>query len=734
MRLILCTFVFLTCGLLQAATPSTWPPVWAGDANGGTVGVNQDDHTGFDYGSDSWGYWANLEIKDGVGGNVIATVEMRYIEPQSFSMGAPTNELGARPFEIPRTTIPDALINGGQPFWISASECSQEIWEECHKLLDPAFQMKLKDMENADITDLDTAAFPINLSGAKYLRQYYNASGYPNDRPGGNGLNATHTINPSTPKDAMGNNIADKSLADLLTNWRSTVDTNFRASFDQFKSVRSIESQTYDACFDFCDSVLPNGIQTTLGSALAKQIRLPTEEEWEYVCRAGTLTPYWSGRRLYSGRALSITASTVDSAEGFTLPFNAADIENDILSIAGGNVGSSVPDSLETNEWYTGTRNYLVASNVVGGHAFVGFGGSDWTVEIKGEVTLSGGSFGIEKMVANFDGRYQRHFVPEHFGNYTPILMTYELVSGVYEPRPYPSYSADGIPTAANMYYRYLNHSHDLTDASDFVAVAVANANCKINKRNANSGDLFVDPVTYGDFYNGRQLEYREMVPIYVKYFPGGTEDLEGTHVYDYDSIYQATPQLHPIRTIYARADFENDGVRTGSTYPDDQDFVGVMARDLDITGGTQPDPMTLNQYVEAYQNAVINLPDLIPASFYSGPDSSITHFQTMHENTLFLDETIITMGSPQPTFEHHAEAQQRNPFGLIHTHGNVAEWTSTDWDGKSHKATHASGPYKVTRGGSWKTNADACRSAARVARDPSQAYDDVGFRFIIDD
>jgi sulfatase modifying factor 1 len=51
-----------------------------------------------------------------------------------------------------------------------------------------------------------------------------------------------------------------------------------------------VESVSWDDCRDFINKL--NGLKSGL------HLRLPTEAEWEYACRAGTQTPFWFGENI----------------------------------------------------------------------------------------------------------------------------------------------------------------------------------------------------------------------------------------------------------------------------------------------------------------------------------------------------------------------------------------------------------------------------------------------------
>ena len=91
----------------------------------------------------------------------------------------------------------------------------------------------------------------------------------------------------------------------------------------------------------------------------------------------------------------------------------------------------------------------------------------------------------------------------------------------------------------------------------------------------------------------------------------------------------------------------------------------------------------------------------------------------------------------------HPVRQKAPNPWGLYDVHGNVAEWCNDFYaerpaaDGAAADPRGpASGDERVLRGGSWASDAGACRSAARAAETPGFAdvcfgYEKYGFRCV---
>lgn len=128
----------------------------------------------------------------------------------------------------------------------------------------------------------------------------------------------------------------------------------------------------------------------------------------------------------------------------------------------------------------------------------------------------------------------------------------------------------------------------------------------------------------------------------------------------------------------------------------------------------------------------------------YGGPDDDFAPFANMADATLRNFATDpYTIYQPLPTFTKYDDwiprdtryddrglvsvevgSYQANAWGLYDMHGNVTEWTRSEY--------HASPDgRKVVRGGSWRDRPQRCRSAFRLAYPAWQGVYNVGFRVI---
>lgn len=101
--------------------------------------------------------------------------------------------------------------------------------------------------------------------------------------------------------------------------------------------------------------------------------------------------------------------------------------------------------------------------------------------------------------------------------------------------------------------------------------------------------------------------------------------------------------------------------------------------------------------------------------------------YYTYHPKMASVDDGNMIMANPGSYLS--------NPFGLYDMHGNVAEWTRSDYSSYPYnEKEQGKAELKVVRGGSWKDHPKEATAASRKGYYPHQKVHNVGFRMIIED
>lgn len=102
--------------------------------------------------------------------------------------------------------------------------------------------------------------------------------------------------------------------------------------------------------------------------------------------------------------------------------------------------------------------------------------------------------------------------------------------------------------------------------------------------------------------------------------------------------------------------------------------------------------------------------------------------FYSYHPKMESVDDGNMIMAAPG--------SYKANPFGLYDMHGNVSEWTRSDYAPykQKQKKGEVREVQKVVRGGSWKDHPKTATAYYRRAYYPHQSVYNVGFRIVMED
>jgi formylglycine-generating enzyme required for sulfatase activity len=109
-----------------------------------------------------------------------------------------------------------------------------------------------------------------------------------------------------------------------------------------------------------------------------------------------------------------------------------------------------------------------------------------------------------------------------------------------------------------------------------------------------------------------------------------------------------------------------------------------------------------------------------------SPQDSWYGYYTFLPKEQSVDDSCLVQVGGKQ---------HEANPFGLYYMHGNVCEWTRSDYAPYPYKPDYKEeAVYKTVRGGSFIERPKFSTSYSRKGYFPYQRVFNVGFRVIIED
>ena len=446
--------------------------------------------------------------------------------------------------------------------------------------------------------------------------------------------------------------------------------------------------------------------------------RLPTEAEWEYACRAGTATMYYSGDSESDlsrvGWFIEISNKTHPVGQKEPNEWGLYDMHGNVWEwcndwyasdyysyspsqnptgpqtgshhvLRGGSYQNTADGCAAVHREYDGSpvRWYNSVGFRVGRGAFTPGYTISGTVTGTDGVTVSLSGDDSDSQTVNDGGSYS--FTVEHGGNYTVM----------------PSKSGYSFTPASKDFSSVnSNQTQDFTATEnvpkEIVMVSIPGGTFQMGSNDGSSGERPVHTVTLDAFQMSSteitKSQYDAITGANPSYFAG--DNLPVTLVSWYDAVRfcNALSDSAGLEKCYDESTWECDFSRNGFRLPTEAEW------EYACRAGT-----TTKYYTGDSES------DLDRAGWYSSNSSLKTH----------------TVGG-----------KTANAWRLYDMHGNVWEWCN-DWYGSygSESAHNPSGAQRgssrVLRGGCCSNFATFCRSAYRHLSTPDSRKSAIGFRVV---
>ncbi len=484
-----------------------------------------------------------------------------------------------------------------------------------------------------------------------------------------------------------------------------------------------VENVTWNEAAEFCaklsqqEKLTPFDFRSgeTMTSLEGTGYRLPTEAEWEYACRAGTTTRFWSGDEdqdlTRAGRFLSNSGGRTHSAgELKANPFGLADVH--------GNVWEYVLDG-----WDPGFHRQFQAK--VATDPFRRLSADSMPISRGGCGTLS------SELLRSASRLYISP--PRDLWTGFRVVLVAPAVKELLGKT-----GVNAPPSAVAPFDEKQAHAHQRAWA-DHLGVPVEYTNSiGMNFRLIPPGEFLMGSTAeeiaaaHKDVGDNQSEAPQHKVILTQPIYLGVNEVTQA----EYEKVMGVNPSKFALTGIVKEA---VAGLETAEhpvemvSWNDAAEFCAKLSKQEKL----KPFYFRAGETITPLDGTGYRLPSEAEWEFACRAGTATKYWIGDKDEDLVRAGWI---GGNSGWRTHAAGKLKANPFGLSDIHGNVWEWMQDGWDASYYgqfpdkpainpHSPFSAGSPRVIRGGCWILPASRCRSSLRFPVDPLARYDYFGFR-----
>jgi formylglycine-generating enzyme required for sulfatase activity/serine/threonine protein kinase len=455
-----------------------------------------------------------------------------------------------------------------------------------------------------------------------------------------------------------------------------------------------------------------NAIQTWLAGVKSKDLRLPSEAEWEYACRAGTTTKFFWGDQWQTNHTWFRGNSNKNySKKRKTFPGSAHETQTNAFGLIDitGNVKEWCQDD------YIG--DYKNGPN--GNQARKSEGAAEYRC-VRGGSFKTG--FTYTRSYARF--KHAPKFLATDLGFRVAAALPWQgpkpVVADKVEINSNANQNPAGLLTDMKRYARSTPKEQD--KAIELVAVKLGKAYKFLKTRSYICGPLQYRIASFKHLETGMAFQ---LIPggAYLMGSQSGADNEKPAHTVKISKPF-LMGKFEALQREWDVYDGEDNRHWKGNALP-----LESVSWDA------------IQQWL-AKSKGGFRLPSEAEWEYACRAGSTARHFwgETWDGSYTWFKsnaaQNYSKVARPHIGVEHEAKS---NAFGLVDMLGNVKEWCKDDFLGnyrQGPKDEQALGrgksEYRIVRGGSWFTDKFSCRSSLRLKYNPSYDFKDLGFRVAV--